>query len=190
MLVQSDDNDKSILSCLIKTKKKHCIIRIRNNCLNQQLKRFHDNIKSSFIVQLYHSAMEKSGGKLRFLFIVLIAVCSFEMFTAYRETDLRHFEPLYRNLTKHVNFDKLRIKKVNRTHTMFLGEIEVFQSFGNNYQVVSFMYKSAGNDYKLLPFKLGPDNWCEFLKTYREHYDPFVAVSDFPKVEDVSFQKF
>lgn len=104
----------------------------------------------------------------------------------YIEASLRHFEPLEINATKHVNFDKMRIKKVNRTHHLFLGEIEVFQEFGNEYKVAGLIYKSAGNDYKLMPYKLGPDGWCEFLKSFQKLYDSFQEVSDFPVIEDVS----
>lgn len=106
--------------------------------------------------------------------------------SGYIEASLRHFEPLEINATKHVNFDKMRIKKVNRTHHLFLGELEVFQEFGNEYKVAGLIYKSAGNDYKLMPYKLGPDGWCEFLKSYKNFYDSFQEVSDFPVIDDVS----
>lgn len=108
--------------------------------------------------------------------------------TAFMELSLRHFEPLVKGATKHVNFDKLRIKKVNKTHHLFLGELEVFESFGNQYTVESLIFKMAGNDYKLLPFHMGPDGWCDFIKipTISPMYADFRKVSDFPEANDVS----
>lgn len=44
------------------------------------------------------------------------------------------------------------------------------------------MYKKAGNDYKLSPFKLGPKNFCSFVKEEEMLYPDLKAVSDFPDV--------
>jgi hypothetical protein len=101
------------------------------------------------------------------------------------ETSLRHYEPLVPDALKHVNFDKLRVKKVNKTHHAFLGELEVFQSFGDEYKISGLMYKMAGNDYKMLPYKLGPYGWCEFILKYKDVYAEFQAVSDFPAPKEV-----
>jgi len=43
------------------------------------------------------------------------------------------------------------------------------------------MFKKAGNDYKLLPYKVGPGKFCETLKTETMLYPKIVEVSDFPK---------
>lgn len=121
-----------------------------------------------------------------FIFSCIISSLHVAVLGAFIEASLRHFEVLEPNSTKHVNFDKMRIKKVNKTHHLFLGDIEVFQEFGNEYKVAGLIYKSAGNDYKLMPYKLGPDGWCEFLKSFKSFYEAFQENSDFPSIENVS----
>lgn len=129
--------------------------------------------------------LRMSPTKLAFAFF--LACCSMEILeTAFIEASLRHFEPLVKNATKHVNFDKLRIRKVNKTHHLFIGELETFESFGDQYKIESLIYKMAGNDYKLLPFHMGPDGWCQFIKTQEFMYEDFRKVSDFPPANDVS----
>lgn len=119
---------------------------------------------------------------LQALFVVLLVS---ETFAAFMETSLRHYESIIPGATKHVNFDKMRVKKVNKTHHAFFGDIEVFQEFGNNYKVSSLVWKMAGNEYKLMPFKLGPDPWCDFLKNHEPVYKNFQAVSDYPPANEV-----
>lgn len=123
--------------------------------------------------------------KLFEAFVVVLMIC--EAFAAFMETSLRHYESLKPGATKHVNFDKMRVKKVNKTHHAFFGEIEVFQEFGNIYQVSSLVWKMARNEYKLMPFKLGPDPWCDFLKNHEAIYNNLKAVSDFPAADEVRF---
>lgn len=126
--------------------------------------------------------------KLR-LSIFFIA-CFIEIInTTFMEASLRHFEPLVKNADKHVNFDKLRVRKINRTHHLFLGDLETFEVFGDDYTVEGLIYKMAGNDYKLLPYHLGPHGWCEFVEKNKWLYEKFRDVSDFPEVENVSFLK-
>lgn len=111
----------------------------------------------------------------------------FEMFHSFMETTLRHYESDVPGQKEHINFDKLRVKKINRTHHAFLGEMELFEEFGDKYIVSSIVWKMAGNEYKLMPFKLGPDPWCKFLEKYPEifqHFSP--PVTDFPPEGDVS----
>lgn len=124
----------------------------------------------------------------RLVLAFFLACCSMKILeTAFMELSLRHFEPLVKGATKHVNFDKLRIRKVNKTSHLFIGELEVFEeSFGNQYQIESLIYKMAGNDYKLLPYHMGPDGWCEFIKKQVLMYEDFRKASDFPPVNDVS----
>lgn len=119
--------------------------------------------------------------------VIFVAFCSMKIFeTAYMEASLRHFEPLIKGTKKHVNFDKLRVKKVNKTHHLFLGDLETFEPFGDQYTVEGLIYKAAGNDYKLLPYHIGPDGWCEFIKKNKWLYEKFRVVSDFPEAENVS----
>lgn len=106
---------------------------------------------------------------------------------AYVEASLRHYESIVPGQTKHVNFDKMRVKKINKTHHAFLGDLEVFQEFGDEYKISGLIYKMAGNEYRQMPYKLGPDGWCEFIKKAKSIYAEFLPVSNFPPAENVRF---
>lgn len=124
---------------------------------------------------------------IRLVSAFFLACSSMKIFEfAFIETTLRHFEPLVKGATKHVNFDKLRIKKVNKTHHLFLGEFEVFESLGNQYQIELLIFKMAGNDYKLLPYHIGPNAFCESNKNMGLVYEDVRKASDLPPAEEVS----
>jgi hypothetical protein len=105
---------------------------------------------------------------------------------AFMEFELKHFEPLVKNDTKYVNFDNIRVKKVNKTHHLVVGDFEVFQDVTNDFKVSGAVYKAAGNDYKLLPYRMLPEGYCDFLKSQAYVYQDFLPVSDYPPVETVS----
>lgn len=86
------------------------------------------------------------------------------------------------NDQENFNLDKFRIKKVNKTHHLLVADIIAYRPISNEHQLACFMYKKAGNDYKLTPFKLGPMNFCEFIKGEEMLYPDIEAVSDFPDV--------
>lgn len=119
------------------------------------------------------------------LFLAGILFGLFEMLYGYMETSLRHYEALVPGQSKHVNFDKMRVKKMNKTHHAFLGDLEVFQEFGDQYKISGLIYKMAGNEYKLMPYKLGPDGWCTFLSKAKSIYAEFEPVSNFPPADEV-----
>lgn len=106
--------------------------------------------------------------------------------SAFTEASLNGVDVLTKNAKEHVNFDKLKVKRMNRTHHGFLGELEVFEEFGNQYTITGLIYKQQGYEYRLTPFKLGPLGWCEFIEKYDFLYKEFLPpVSDFPAPEDV-----
>lgn len=96
---------------------------------------------------------------------------------------LTHTAILVENDQKHSNLDKFRIKKVNKTHHLLVADIVMHHELDDNYQIGCFMYKKAGNDYKFLPFKLGPTNFCQFIKDEKMLYPDLQAVSDFPDID-------
>ena len=96
---------------------------------------------------------------------------------------LTHTQITVEHDQKHVNLDKFRIKKVNKTHHMLVADMIAHHDLDDNYQLGCFMYKKAGNDYKLFPFKIGPTNFCEFVKSEKMFYPELKAVSDFPDIE-------
>lgn len=124
---------------------------------------------------------------LKLLFMVTVVFGSFTVTSGFIEASLRHYESLVPGARKHVNFDNLRVKKINKTHHAFLGDLEVFREFGDEYKITALMFKMAGNDYKMMPFKIGPEGWCAFLQKAKDIYEKFQPVSDFPPIEDVNF---
>ena len=97
------------------------------------------------------------------------------------ETSLTHSDVFVKNDQKHVNLDKLRIKKMNKTHHMLVGEFVFHHEFDDNYQIACLAYKKTGNDYKLLPYKVGPTNFCEFFRNEKMIYPDIKVVTDFPE---------
>lgn len=82
-----------------------------------------------------------------------------------------------------VNIDKLRIKKVNKTHHMLIGSFVLHKDLGNDYNLLCLAYKKAGNDYKLMPFKIGPTKFCDFIQSEKMLYPELLLVSDFPPLD-------
>lgn len=87
------------------------------------------------------------------------------------------------NEDKEINLDLLRIKKVNKTHHMLIGEVKVIHPLGDGQMVLCLAYKKAGNDYKLLPYKVGPLKFCDLLESEKMFYPEIQLVSDFPDIE-------
>ena len=98
------------------------------------------------------------------------------------DVSLTHTVILVENDQNHAN-DRLRIKKVNKTHHLLRGEFDLHHDLDDNYQFLILTYKKAGNDYKLLPFKIGPKNFCEHVRSEKLLYPELKAVSDFPDIE-------
>lgn len=84
-----------------------------------------------------------------------------------------------------MNIDGLRVKKIRKQH-MVTGAVEYFHDFGNDYNFMIEMYKSAGNDYKRMPYKVGPKPWCEVFSEDTFFYEDVKAASDFPEPDVVS----
>lgn len=83
-----------------------------------------------------------------------------------------------------INLDNLKTKKVNRTHSQLLvGEAILYKEIDNSYEFTCLAYNKAGNDYKLMPYKFGPQKFCDFVSTEKTLYPEVKAVSDFPDYE-------
>jgi Protein of unknown function (DUF1091) len=46
------------------------------------------------------------------------------------------------------------------------------------------LYKKAGNDYKLTPFKIGPAKFCDYIQNHAVFYDQLLKDSDVPQKKD------
>lgn len=77
------------------------------------------------------------------------------------------------------NVDKFRVRKVNKTH-LLIGEIETFIDIGDELSLFCTSYRKAGNDYKLMPYKIGPAPVCKFIDGEKLLYPDFQKKTDFP----------
>jgi hypothetical protein len=64
---------------------------------------------------------------------------------------------------------------------LLVGEVIFHQKTDDSVQFVCNVYNKAGNDYKLMPYKVGPKNFCEFVDTEATVYPGIKKVSDFPE---------
>lgn len=114
------------------------------------------------------------------------------------EINLTEGRPLFTNDTKFADYTKLRVKKINRTTHVFLGEATSFVDIGNEYTVnnhsltiyilIKFIifkieansYKKQGNEYRKLPYGVAQTKYCDFFSNDKFFYDDVLAVSDLP----------
>ena len=99
------------------------------------------------------------------------------------EFSLTHGEPIIKNDENYVNLDNVRVKKVNRTHHLLIGNFTMHVNQGNEYEFFGVLYKKQGNEYKKTPYKIGPKKFCDFLRDEKMFYPDIQASSDFPSVE-------
>ena len=99
------------------------------------------------------------------------------------EFSLTHGEPIIRNDENYLNLDNVRVKKVNRTHHLIIGNLSMHVNQGNEYEFYGLLYKKQGNAYKKTPYKVGPKKFCDLLLTEKMFYPDIQASSDFPSVE-------
>ncbi|CAO1414382.1 unnamed protein product [Diamesa tonsa] len=105
------------------------------------------------------------------------------------EFSLTHGEPIVKNDQYYVNLDNVRVRKVNRTHHLIIGNLTLFVDQGNEYEFFAVLYKKAGNAYKKTPYKMGPNKFCDFLSEEKMFYPHIHATSDFPSIETCPWPK-
>lgn len=88
------------------------------------------------------------------------------------------------------NADGLKTKRFNRTTYVVDGSIELNVDGGyDDWDGQCIVYRKMGNEYKLLPYKLGPTNICGLLKDEKMFYPEIVAHGEnFPPVGTCDFK--
>lgn len=99
---------------------------------------------------------------------------------AYQEVSITDGRPIVANDTKFINFDNLRVRKVNKTHHLIVGTVEIFRDISNKFKIANFLYRKAGNAYKKTPYHIGPKNACDFIREEQYLYPALLKVSDLP----------
>ncbi|CAO1398196.1 unnamed protein product [Diamesa serratosioi] len=99
---------------------------------------------------------------------------------SYHEISLTVGEPLVPNDISVVDYSKLRVKKMNRTHHFVDGEMTTFVELNNDYQYEFVVFKKQGNIFKKQPYKLSKMNYCDFHQRDVYFYDDLLKHSDLP----------
>lgn len=105
------------------------------------------------------------------------------------EVSLNHGEPMIKNDNAYLNLDNIRVKKVNRTHHLIVGNFTLNVNQGNDYMFFATLYKKQGNEYRKTPFKMGPKKFCDFLRDEKYFYPEARTRSDFPSTETCPWPK-
>ena len=99
------------------------------------------------------------------------------------EISLTDGEVIIKNDERYLNMDNLRVRKVNRTHHLIIGNFTLHVNQGNDYMFFGVLYKKQGNAYKKTPYKVGPAKFCDFLRNDKIFYPDVKASSDIPSIE-------
>jgi hypothetical protein len=96
------------------------------------------------------------------------------------ELTLKDFEAMIPNDKINLNLDKVKMKRVNRTHPHSLfGEMELFKSFGNEVTIIAEFFKMQGYEYRPTPYKL-KSKLCDYIKSEHIFYPEFLEDTDLP----------
>lgn len=102
------------------------------------------------------------------------------------EATLRYGKPITQGHDQ-LNFDKLRVKKYNSTEHVLTGSFETKFLMDSNYNVMAYVYKKAGNDYKRMPYKYGPHNLCIAIEQEEFFYKELSEYTNFPEFPNCEF---
>jgi hypothetical protein len=87
------------------------------------------------------------------------------------------------NDKQNVNMDKIKLKRVNRTHPhLMMGEIEIFVDVGNDVEIVAEFFKQQGYEYRPTAYKM-KSQFCDFFQTEKVFSPQFLKDTDFPLPE-------
>jgi hypothetical protein len=104
------------------------------------------------------------------------------------EISLQALEVLVPNEKTFLNLDKIKVKRFGRNQPhVGDGEIELFRDVGDDFDVVSNLYKKQGQEYRLTPFNL-KGKICEALKSEDNPFtEQLWKYTDFPPKETCPF---
>lgn len=117
----------------------------------------------------------------KFLVLSVGAIIAFNEFTVGFECILTHTKTTEGSTFS--DFTKLRVRKLNRTSIVLVGNITYFVDVGNEHQLEVNIFKKIGNQYQLTPYHMRKENYCDFVKDH-DSYKDLRAVSNLPE-EDV-----
>jgi len=83
--------------------------------------------------------------------------------------------------TTYIDMTGLKVRRENKTRKIF-GKIIYHSAFDNSHVVEMAAFKKQGGEYRLLPYKLAPQNFCDFFNTpsFKPYFDELTETTDFP----------
>lgn len=82
---------------------------------------------------------------------------------SYFDAEIDRFDLISQN-TNLTDWSSMKVRKVNKIRCL-VGEIKIYKSFGNDIMVQVKGYKKQGGEYRLMPYKLQPTPFCDFVKS-------------------------
>ncbi|KAG5682540.1 hypothetical protein PVAND_011887 [Polypedilum vanderplanki] len=94
-----------------------------------------------------------------------------------------------RGKNNEINFDGVKIKKLNKTNFALSGSMDVTVEIDDTFELECNLYKKQGNEYKLTPFHIGPYKFCDYIQNKALAYDEILECSDLPQRKDCPWKK-
>ncbi|CAO1318780.1 unnamed protein product [Diamesa serratosioi] len=98
-------------------------------------------------------------------------------------------KPYYQNDTKFIDLSKIRVKKMNKTHHIVDGEMELFRSIGDEYDVQINVFQRKGNEIKKMPLYTRTKKFCNFFREEKLVYPDLRNYTDFPSITTCPWPK-
>ena len=92
----------------------------------------------------------------------LILILLINLVQSYFDVQVDRFELLYQN-TSYFDWSGLKVRKVNKKRSI-VGDVKFFVPIGNEIMFIGNAYKKQGGEYRLMPYKVQPTPFCDFLR--------------------------
>jgi len=105
----------------------------------------------------------------------------FPLQTTYAYLEIQLIECRQSSDTKYMDLTGVKIRKVNKTRKLF-GQISYNQMFDDSVTLKFLLYKKQGGEYRLMPYKLAPQPYCEFMASSmnKQFYEEMAEYSTYP----------
>lgn len=115
------------------------------------------------------------------LIFALFLFSFFNAFFCYHDVTITDGHAIIPKDRKFVNFDNLRVRKINKTHHLLAGRVELMRDIGDIFNFQALIYKKSGNAYQRTALHFGPKNFCSYIKEDRFLWPELLKVFDLPQ---------
>lgn len=101
--------------------------------------------------------------------------------TSNYDITMKDLESFYPGDNKHVSFDKVKIKRFNRTAPhVIIGSMDLFEEWGEDIEILGELYKMQGYEYRPTPYKI-KNKLCDIIRDEKVFYPTLLDVTDAPR---------